>query len=234
MTETVQQGASPLPEKPMPIRKRLAVLTLAGGIGGLFLIPYVLIARPDIHPAYVWLGLPLGSLVVSGLCAWAGLKFADRAGLAMPYLRPWELGQRGDRAERGWLIRVSVATGGIFGLAGTIAYHLAGLPPHPGTFAVRVSTFPFAALVPEIVAHLFVMSGLVLALKRTWISILLSGVVFVLLFHGGQIVAGPVPAFVWAFDYLFGVMTGWIYSRYGIEGAALTHAVAHAILFGMI
>jgi hypothetical protein len=167
----------------MPIRKRLWALTLAGGIGGLFFVPYALTARPDIHPAYIWMGLPLGSLLVSALCSWAGLKFADRAGIAMPYLRAWELGQPGDSAERGWLIRVSIAAGGIFGLGGSFLFHLAGMPPHPGSLAVRLSTFPFAALVPEIVAHLFLMSGLVLAMKRTWIPILLSGVVFVLCRH---------------------------------------------------
>ncbi len=220
-------------EKHMPIRKRLGLLTLAGGIGGLFLVPYVLTIRRDIHPAYVWLGLPLGSLVISFLCAWPGLLMADRAGLAMPYLRAWELGEPGDSAERGWLIRVTVAAGGIFGLAGAIAFHVAGMPAHPGQLTLRVSTFPFAALVPEIIAHLFVMSGLVLALKRTWISILLSGVVFVVLFHGGRVAAIPVSGFAWGFDYLFGILTGWIYSRYGIEGAVLTHAVAHAILFGL-
>lgn len=217
----------------MPIRKRLLLLTFAGGIAGLFFIPYALTTRPDIQPEYIWLGLPLGSMVLSFLCAWGGLKFADRAGIPMPYLRSWELGQRGDSAERGWLIRVSVAAGGILGLAGSVLIHLAGLPPYPGSLAVRLSTFPFAALVPEIVAHLFVMSGLVLAIKRTWIPILLSGLVFVFAFHAGRVAAGPVPPVMWAFDYLFGVMTGWIYSRYGIEGAALSHAVVHAIMIGI-
>jgi hypothetical protein len=220
-------------ERSMPIRKRLWALTLAGGVSGLFFVPYVLAARPDINPSYVWLGLPLGSLVVSALCGWAGLKLADIAGLAMPYLRSWDSGQKGDRHERGWLVRVSVAAGGIFGLAGAIAFHVMEIPPHPGNLTLRLSTFPFAAVVPEIVAHLFVMSGLVLVMKRTWVPILLSGLVFTLGFHAGRIVIGPVPGFVWGFDYLFGVLTGWIYSRYGIEGAMLTHAVTSAILMGL-
>lgn len=217
----------------MQIRKRLSALTLAGGISGLFFVPYVLTARPDINPKLIWIGLPLGSLVVSALCSWAGLKFADRARLAMPYLRPWELGEPGDRAERGWLIRVSIAAGGIFGLLGAVLFYALGSHP-PGNLTIRLSTFPFAAIVPEIVAHLFVMSGLVMVMKRTWIPILLSGLVFVLAFHGGRVVAGPVPMYAWAFDYLFGVLTGWIYSRYGVEGAMLTHAVAHAIWFGLV
>lgn len=217
----------------MSIRKRLFALTLVGGISGLFFVPYALTARPDINPSYIWLGLPLGSLALSALCGWAGLKFADRAGLAMPYLRPWELGQRGDPRERGWLIRVSVAAGGIFGLAGAMAFHVMHIAPHSGTLGLRLSTFPFAAVVPEIVTHLFVMSGLVLVMKRTWIPILLSGVVFAVGFHGGRALIGPVPEFIWVFDYLFSVLTGWIYSRYGIEGAALTHAVTRAILMGL-
>lgn len=221
-------------EKKMPIKKRLFALTLAGGISGLFFVPYLLVARPDINPTDIWIGLPLGSLLICGLCSWAGLKFADRANISMPYLRPWETGKPADAAERGWLIRVSIALGGLFGFAGAAFFYLVGAHPHPGSLSLRLSTFPFAALVPEIVAHLFVMSGLVMVMKRTWIPILLSGVVFVLAFHAGRVVAGPAPGYMWAFDYLFGVLTGWIYSRYGIEGAALTHAVAHAILFGLI
>lgn len=228
-----EQDSAAQQETPIPITKRLLLLAFAGGIGGLFFVPYMLMARPNIRPEYIWLGFPLGSLFVCFLCAWGGLRFADRAKIAMPYLRSWELNQRGDSAERGWLIRVCVAAGGIFGLAGAVLFHVWGMPPHPGPLAVRLSTFPFAALVPEIVAHLFVMSGLVLAMKRTWIPILLSGLVFVFAFHAGQVIAGPVPGFVWAFDYVFGVLTGWIYSRYGIEGAALTHAVAYAILLGI-
>lgn len=217
----------------MPIKKRLLALTFAGGISGLFFVPYLLVSRPDIHPADIWIGLPLGSLLVCLLCAWAGLKFADRANISMPYLRPWETGKPADPAERGWLIRVSIALGGLFGFAGAGFFYLVGAPPHPGSLSLRLSTFPFAALVPEIVAHLFVMSGLVVAMKRTWIPILLSGVVFVVAFHAGRVIAGPVPGYTWVFDYLFGVLTGWIYSRYGIEGAALTHAVAYAIWFGL-
>jgi hypothetical protein len=216
----------------MPIRKRLSVLTLAGGISGLFFVPYTLAVRPDINPRYVWIGLPLGSLLVCALCSWAGLKFADRANIAMPYLRPWELRKKGDRAERGWLIRVCVAAGGVFGLLGAVVFYILGTAL-PGNASIRLSTFPFAAIVPEIVAHLFVMSGLVMVMKRTWIPILLSGLVFVFAFHAGRIVAGPAPMYEWIFDYLFGVLTGWIYSRYGIEGAMLSHAVAHAIWFGL-
>jgi hypothetical protein len=219
--------------KAAPIRKRLWAIALAGGVSGLFFTPFALQARPDWPAEYVWIGFPVGGLVVSFLCAWAGLRLADRAGLAMPYLRPWELKQPGDSRERGWLVRVCVAAGGVFGLAGTVAAHLSGAPPHPGNLTVRLSAFLFVALLPEIVAHLFVMSGLLLVTKRTWLSILLSGVVFVLVFHGGRLSPVPLPPYGWVFDYLFGILTGWIYSRYGLEGAALTGAVAQAILFGI-
>ena len=127
----------------MPIKKRLWVLAFAGGISGLFLVPYLLVSRPDINPTDIWLGLPLGSLLVSALCAWAGLKFADRANISMPYLRPWETGKRADSTERGWLIRVSIAAGGgIRPYRSRLLLPRRGSPPsgnsHPAPFHVSI------------------------------------------------------------------------------------------------
>lgn len=161
------------------------------------------------------------------------MRMADRAELPMPFLRPWELGQPGDPAEQRFFVRTCVAIGGIFGLLAVVIAHLLSVPGHTATFAVRVTTFPFAAIVTETVAHLFVMSGLILLTRRTSLSIVVSAAVFLAFFHFHA--AGPAwfAFYAGGVDYLLGIATGWVYSRYGIEGAVLTHAVASAIILGM-
>lgn len=171
--------------------------------------------------------------MVTGISAWLGIKMADRGNLPMPFLRPWELRQPGDPAERRSFVRVCVAIGGIFGLCATLVVHVLGLPGLPGGFAVRAATFPFVAIVPEIVAHLFVMSGLLLLTRRNSISIVVSALVILLFFQGHNAGAHWLVFLSWGVDYLLGVATGWVYSRYGIEGAVLTHAVASAIILGI-
>jgi hypothetical protein len=103
------------------------------------------------------------------------------------------------------------------------------IPANPGSLTVRLLTVFFAATVTEIVVHLFAMSGLVLLLRRQWLAILLSSVLFVVIFHSGQ-VGGPLTSSVVLLaNFIFGTLTGWIYRRYGFECALLTHAVAHLI-----
>jgi hypothetical protein len=216
----------------MRIRKRLIAIALAGGIGGLLFIPLLRASRPGIPRWELWL-LPLGSFVVTALCAWGGLKIADQANLPMPFLRPWEKGEPGASSERAWMLRVSVAAGGIFGLAAEAAYHWRGITPFSGSLLERLAALPFAVVVPETVAHLLVMSALVLLTKRTWIAILLSSLLYVLPFHGQWTTGASVTGLFWAVNFLLSVLTGWVYSRYGIESAYLTHGVAQAILLGL-
>jgi hypothetical protein len=158
---------------------------------------------------------------------------ADRAGLPMPFLRPWETGKSPDPADSRFFVRICFAIGGIFGLGTALAVHLLAIPPNPGTLVARLSTFPFAAIVTETVVHLFVMSGLILLTRRTTVSNLISALAFLFLFHPGAVGSAWTSYFVWGMNYLFAVATGWAYSRYGIEGATLTHAVAHAIVLGI-
>lgn len=217
----------------MRIRKRLMVIALAGGIGGLLLVPFAQAARPGVQAWELWLLLPVACFAVTGLCAWGGLKIADRANLPMPFLRPWEKGEVGDSSERAWMLRVSVAVGGIFGLASEAALHWRGVALYPGSLLVRLGALPFAAVVPETIVHLLLMSALVFLTKRTWIPILLSSLMYVLLFHGQWLGGASATDFVWAMNFVFSVLTGWVYSRYGIESAYLTHGVAQAILLGL-
>jgi hypothetical protein len=219
----------------MPIRRRLAVLTSISAFGGILFAPFVAAGlrssgAPHV-PSLSLLSALLfaGSGVVAGVCSWFGLSWADRAALPMPLLRAYEHRIRVPVGSLRRSLVSSLAAGVAVGLLITVVLHLLPIPANPGTLPVRLLTVFFAASVTEILVHLFVMSGLVLLFRRCWLAILLSSVVFVLVFHSGQVGTPAMTAAVVLANFTFGILTGWIYSRFGFESAMLTHAVAHVI-----
>jgi len=173
------------------------------------------------------------SPILAALCAWPGLRFADRAQLPMPLLRAWEAQEAAPRGVWPRIIPVALLAGGVAGVCVVVLVRVMHIPRNPGGLSARLLTVVFAASVPEIITHLFAMSGLQLLLKRTWPAILLSSALFVAIFHGGHVGNAIVTALVLGANFLLGTITGWVYSRYGFEGAMLTHAVAHLIAVGV-
>ncbi len=220
-------------EKGAPIRKRLIVLSLAGLISGFFYVPFVGARGTNLSTLAPWLEWTLGAFAATLVCAWVGLIIADRGNLPMPFLRPWELKQPSDKTDRQSFVRICFAVGGIFGLLATLVVHLFSLPTFPGNFGVRIATVPFAAIVAEVVGHLFLMSVLMVLTRRSMLAILISALVFPFISHPSVVMLAPAVISLAMIQYLLGVATGWVYSRYGIEGAALTHAVASIILLGI-
>jgi hypothetical protein len=219
----------------MPIRRRLLFLTSLSAFGGLLFAPFVLAgmrsAGNSVPPSLSKLAVIFfaASAVVAGLCSWAGLRLADRAQLPMPILRSWDQ-------------RVGIPPGNLRGtlfpavLAGLAAgiliggvVHLLPIPVNPGTLIVRLLTVFFAATVTEVVVHLFAMSALIVAFRRPWLAIFLSSVVFVLIFHSGQMGSLWMTALVVGTNFVFSLLTGWMYFRYGFEAALLAHAIAHLL-----
>ena len=219
--------------KGTPIRKRLVAFSLVGLISGFFFVPFAGARGENLSTLAPWAEWTLGAFAATLVFAWAGLKIADRGNLPMPFLRPWELKQRSDKADRQSFVRICFAVGGVFGLLAELAVHLFSLPIYPGIFSARIATVPFAAIVAEVVGHLFVMSALMVMTKRTTPAILISALVFPFIFHPSVAMLAPAVISLAGIDYLLGVATGWVYSRYGIEGAILTHAVASIIILGI-
>jgi hypothetical protein len=223
---------------PIPVRRRLTLLTVAAGIGGVLFVPFVVAGARSgggAPPGYVlWPAFAFGSAFAALLFGWAGLRLADRAHLPMPILRAWELGHRTDSSIWARIIVPSVVAGIAYAVAIVVCVRLLHLPSNPGTVAERLLTVVFAATVPEIVIHLFAMSGLVLLLRSRWAAILASGALFVIVFHGGPVGdSRMIAAVVMLFNFGFGILTGWLYTRYGFEAALATHAIGHAILLGI-
>jgi hypothetical protein len=222
----------------MPIRRRLLLLTVSSALGGLLFAPFVLegmrAARVDVAPplSVIALIFCIGSALVAALCSWLGLRFSDRTDLPMPILRAWEQSARIPEGALPRILSAAIAGGLAAGLLVGAVVHLLHLPPNPGTLTVRLLTVFFAATITEIIVHLFAMSGLFLLFHNRWIAIFLSSVLFVLIFHSGQIGGPWMTALVVFANFSFGTLTGWLYTRYGFECAVLTHAVAHLIALG--
>lgn len=221
----------------MEIRRRLILIIALCAIGGALFVPFAL-AGAGAHNARLaaefWIIFPIGSGIFGWLCAWPGLRLADRSALPMPLLRPWENHAPGiQNSSRQWYW-VSILTAVAFALAAEVIAHFVGLPKNPGTLLDRLATIPFAAIVTETFAHLFLMSLLFLWLKSRWAAILLSSAGFTALFHGGGVQGSiELTAFALAFNFFFATLTGWLYARYGMESAYLAHAVAHGIVLGI-
>jgi hypothetical protein len=135
----------------MPVKKRLVLITLLGAAGAALFIPFLLAgSSPDESTsAYIWPGLAGLAAALTFACAWAGLKLADRADLPMSVLRDWELGKPRNSAVALRILAVSAFSGMGFGLATSLLVRKMGIPPNPGSLAVRLVTIPFAAIVPE-------------------------------------------------------------------------------------
>ena len=107
-------------------------------------------------------------------------------------------------------------------------------PKNQGTFLMRILTTPWAATVTEVVSHLFVMSLLILLLKNKWVGIILSSIIFLILFHL-QGVEGDIKVtiFLGVGNFAGSTLTGWFYSKYGFESAVIGHATMHIILLAI-
>lgn len=219
-----------------PLIRRLMLLTVLSAIGGALFVPFVIAGSGALDRAdliYLWTLLPLGSAAVGALCAWGGLIAADRAGLPMPVLRAWELRQPQDRSQWRRALGFPVIGGALFAIIALACAHAIGLPRNPGSLAARLLTIPFAAVVTEALAHLLILSALVLWLKSRWVAILLSSIAFTAIFHGQSIGPLTITIFALAFNFIFSTFSGWTYTKYGFLSAVVLHAVAHGIVLGV-
>lgn len=215
----------------MMIKKRLILLTLLTLIGGILFVPYS--NGSWIAPIETWFIFPVASSIGILLFGWIGLKLADKTNLPMPILRKWEKNEKIEKDN--WKILILPA---IFGVI--LALVIAGLnplfnvPKNPGTLLMRVITAPWAATVTEVVSHLLVMSALFLLLKNKWASIIISGLIFVALFHL-QSIEGELKTtiFLSAGNFAGSVLTGWLYSKKGFESAVIAHASMHLVLLAI-
>lgn len=224
-----QQNVEALPQRP-GFQKRLTLLALLSAIGGALFVPF---ATESQATAETWALFTVGATIAGALCSWGGLIAADRARLPMPVLRSWETGQPIAISVILRIMMFAAPVGLAAGFFAVGATFYLDVPQNHGTLLVRLLTIPFASIVTEIVAHLLILSVLFLWLKKKWIALLVSSLIFVLVFHGQIFDSPEITALVIATNFVFFTLTGWGYIRYGFVCAVLTHAIAHGIMLGI-
>lgn len=201
-------------------------ITLVGAVG---FLPFIQASGTEL-PRWAWVVFPLASAAIVAVTGGLGLWFADQSALPMPLLRSWEAGQPLVKREAWrlwWPLLAGAILGGVFA-----GLNLHFKPPaNHGSVLVRLLTTPWAAVVTETIAHLFVLSGLYLLVKSKLLALLGSSAAFMALFHLSSAGGNTELAVYLGAANLAGILlTGWLYYRQGFEAAVISHAAMHAVL----
>jgi len=229
------------------VRRLWGLLVALSAAGVALSTPFLLAATRAIAPAVpVPALLALQGFQVLLLCtvaAWAGTRFAPRAGLDAPWLRA--IAERRDApAGFGSVVIEAAALGSITAIAVTaVALSLRSAVPEalwrpvPASFWARASSAFYGGIVEETLMRWGVLTALN-ALARRWglrEPFWLANVVTALLFGAlhlpsvafSRVALTPaVVAHVLLGNGIAGVVFGWVFRRRGLEGAMVAHAVA--------
>lgn len=211
------------------MKKRLLLIALLSLLSGVLYVPFIN-AGSEEPSVLTWIIFPLATTALMLLIGWLGILLAEKGGFEMPILKKFENDEKIMKSDYRILV-----TPCILGFSFAIVIYLTSffveVPKNPGSFFVRILTTPWAGLVTETVSHLFVMSAIYLLIKNRWISIILSSLLFVVLFHlNGMDYEVYVAVVLVSANFLASVLTGWIYSKYGYESAVMAHASMHLVM----
>jgi hypothetical protein len=252
-------GANHLPPAMPGHRPNLKIALLLGAFGALAalgLMPYLLVLMPK-QMAAIPLPIPVlaaiqavQSAVLCWLLSWLGLYLGVPYGLDAPVLRSWMYRQPRDPSwrSRWWL---AITLGVLAGALVLLLMHLGAKDPadHADTgagWAWRglLASF-YGGVVEEVECRVLIVSAVVWLLARCnhrvaapWMYAL-AIVIAALLFGAGHLPAvfatHPVhgPALIAHFvllNALVGVVTGWLFWKYGLEHAMVAHFSADIVL----
>lgn len=241
----------------LPKARLVFLFAALGFVGGLAIVPFALalsgdqLAEAGISPEVVVLTSGLQSAVLAAAAAIIGVNTLQRAGLDLPYFRalvdrrpidwPVLARQAGLAAVLGGLaalviIALDVAVFGGLGPAGPDSGALPTLLP--GLLASL-----YGGIVEEILLRLGLMTGLAALLGTVWrrypsgaiwIAILLSAALFGLGHLPATAALVPMTATIvlraLVLNGIGGVLFGWLYWRYGLLLAMVSHLSADIVL----
>jgi len=200
-------------------------------------------SHPPISPAAV-LALQGGqALLLCALAAYAGIRFAPRAGLDAPWLRSFA-----ERRERppafGSVAIEAAAVGSVTAIVVTaVALMLrSSVPealwhPAPASFWTRACSAFYGGIVEETLVRWGLLTALFALARRAgvrdafWPANISAALVFGLLHLPAVAFAripmtGGVVAHVLLGNGIAGVVFGWMFRRRGLEGAMVAHGAA--------
>jgi membrane protease YdiL (CAAX protease family) len=223
----------------------LLVALCAAGIvlASPFLLAAIRAVQPPISPAALLALQGLQTLVLCAVAAYAGVRFAPRAGLDAPWLRA--LAERRDRpAAFGSLAIEAAAVGSVTAIAVTaVALMLRSSvpemlwrPPAGGLWARASSAF-YGGIVEETIVRWGLMSALMVLAQRVgnreafWAANVLATLIFGALHlpsiaFAGIPLTGGVIAHVLLGNAIAGIAFGWMFRRRGLEAAMVAHGAA--------
>ncbi len=208
-------------------------LTLAGGC---LFIPFISAGDPVLKGPALYKNsviFVLASTCVTALAAWGGLLISDKLNVPMPILRKWELGQPIKANNLHSVVSTALLFGVVAATVVLLGNYFVHPPINPGGLLTRVATMLWASVVTETVSHLFILAGLVLVLKNKWLSLVISGLLFVVLFHLSSGYSASITAYLSLANLLAATLTGYLFLTKGFECAVLTHGVMHFILLAV-
>lgn len=249
----------PLPPALPGQRPNLKIALLLGSVAVLMtlaLFPYLLTLMPK-KLAAIPVPLPvvaaaqsLQAGVICWLLAWLGLYLGVPYGLDAPWLRAWLYRQPRDPSARShWWLAIVLGV-----LAGALVVAISAVDAkQPVEHSARAVSWAwqgflasfYGGIVEETECRLFLVSAIVWLLARcnhrvavSWMFVL-AIVLAALLFGAGHLPAtfaihshpGPaLIAHIVLLNALVGVITGWIFWKYGLEHAIVGHFSADLVL----
>jgi len=223
----------------------LLVALCAAGIvlASPFLLAAIAAANPPMSPVGLLALQALQTLILAGVAAYAGVRFAPRAGLDAPWLRATAEGRDRPPAFGSAAIEAA-AVGSITAIVITaVALMLrSAVPPElwrppPGSFWTRASSAFYGGIVEETIVRWGLLSTLFVLFQRAgvreafWPANLVAALVFGAL-HLPSVVllrvalTTGVLAHVLIGNAIAGAVFGWMFRRRGLEGAMVAHGAA--------
>jgi membrane protease YdiL (CAAX protease family) len=222
----------------------LVALCVAGIVlSSPYLLAVIRAARPPFSPFVLLAVQALQVLLLSALAAWAGVRFAARAGLDAPWLRAFA-----ERRERppafGSVAIEAAAVGSVTAIAVTaVALMLRSSVPEflwrpvSAGFWVRASSLFYGGIVEETLIRWGVLTALFALLRRFgareafWPANVAAALLFGAL-HLPAVAFSHTPltpavvAHVLLGNGIAGAVFGWMFRRRGLEGAMVAHGAA--------
>jgi len=208
-----------------------------------FLLATLRAAQAPISLAALLALQALQTLLLCAVAAWAGVRFAPRAGLDAPWVRA--IAERKDRPPGIAGMAIEAAAIGSVAAIAVAAVALAfrsSLPaaltrPLPLGFWVGASSAFYGGIVEETLMRWGLLTALVALGQRAglreafWPANLLAALLFGAL-HLPSVrlaripITGGVVAYVLLGNAIAGVVFGWMFRRRGLEGAMVAHFAA--------
>jgi membrane protease YdiL (CAAX protease family) len=221
----------------------VALCAAALALSAPFLLAAIRAAHPPLSPLALFAAQALQTLLLCALAAWAGVRFAPRAGLDAPWLRAFA--ERRDRPPAFGSVAIEAAGLGSVTAIVVTAVALAlrsSVPealwrPVPASFWARTSSAFYGGIVEETLLRWGALTALIaLALRlgareAFWTANVAAALVFgalhlpVVAFSRIPLTAG-VLAHVLLGNGIAGVVFGWMFRRRGLEGAMVAHGAA--------